>query len=85
MASISKDPGGRKRILFVAPDKKRKTIRLGKVPGRAAEAIKVKVEALLASKVSGCPTQPSPTPLTVADGGTFTWSNALRSGFHRCR
>ncbi|MFC1597570.1 phage integrase SAM-like domain-containing protein [Planctomycetota bacterium] len=54
MASISKDPGGRKRILFVGPDKKRKAIRLGKIPQRAAEAIKVKVEALIGSSVSGC-------------------------------
>ena len=29
MASIGNDPGGRKRILFAAPDKRRKTIRLG--------------------------------------------------------
>ena len=31
MASISKDAGGKRRILFVASDGKRKTIRLGKV------------------------------------------------------
>lgn len=55
MASIARDPGGRRRILFVNPDKRRKAIRLGKIPQRAAEAIKTKVEALLASKVSGCP------------------------------
>ena len=54
MASIAKDPGDRRRILFVAPDRKRKTIRLGKVPQRAAEAIKVKVEHLVAAAVSGC-------------------------------
>ena len=55
MASISNDPGGHRRILFTAPDGKRKAIRLGKMPKKAAEAIKAKVEALLASKVSGCP------------------------------
>ncbi len=55
MASISKDPGGKKRILFVATDGKRRAIRLGKMPGRAAEAIKIKLEALVASNVSGCP------------------------------
>ena len=54
MASIVRDPNGRKRILFVAPDEKRKTIRLGKVSQRAAEAIKAKVEHLVAAKVSSC-------------------------------
>ncbi|MFC1596737.1 tyrosine-type recombinase/integrase [Planctomycetota bacterium] len=47
--------GGLRRILFVAPDRTRKTIRLGKTPQRAAEAIKTKVEVLIALKVSGCP------------------------------
>ena len=53
MASISKDPNGRRRILFVAPDGKRKTIRLGKVSQRAAEAVKYRVEQLLAAKLTG--------------------------------
>ena len=55
MASIAREPNGRRRILFVAADGRRKTIRLGKVPQRAAEAIKTRVEALLASSMSGCP------------------------------
>lgn len=54
MASIGKDKNGRRRILFVAPNGKRKTIRLGRVPQRAAEAIKVKVENLVGATVSGC-------------------------------
>ena len=45
MASIG-DENGRKRILFAAPDGKRKTIRLGKVAKRQAEAVKVHVEQL---------------------------------------
>jgi hypothetical protein len=55
MASIAQEPNGRRRILFTAPDGKRKTIRLGKVPQRAAEMICTKVEALLAAAMSGCP------------------------------
>jgi len=47
MASIGNDSGGRRRILFVAADGKRKTIRLGKVSAKFAESIKVKVEDLL--------------------------------------
>ena len=53
VASISKDPGGRRRILFVATDGKRKTIRLGKVSQRTAESIKFRVEQLLAAKLTG--------------------------------
>jgi len=52
MASIARDPGGRRRILFVAPDGSRKTIRLGKVPQRTAEAVKVKVEALVVASIT---------------------------------
>jgi integrase len=55
MASIGHEAGGRRRILFVAPDGKRKTIRLGKVTQRAAEAIKTKVEALVVSACTGLP------------------------------
>jgi len=47
MASIANDPGGRRRILFVATDGSRKTIRLGKVSQRGAESIKARVEQLL--------------------------------------
>ena len=53
MASIANDPGGRRRILFVAPDGKRKAIRLGKLSQRAAEAVKLRVEHLLNAKING--------------------------------
>ncbi len=44
MASIAREKNGNRRILFVAPDGKRPTIRLGKVSLRAAEAVKFRVE-----------------------------------------
>lgn len=55
MASVVNDPGGRRRILFVAPDESRKTIRLGKIDRKSAEAIARHVEALLAAKIGGQP------------------------------
>jgi integrase len=55
MASVVDDPNGRRRILFVAPDEKRKTIRLGKIDRRTAESIARHVEALLAAKITGQP------------------------------
>jgi len=53
MASIGKDPRGRKRVLFMAGDGSRKTIRLGKTSQKQAEAFKVKLEALVAARFSG--------------------------------
>ena len=53
MATIGKDPNGLKRVLFVAPDGKRKTIRLGKATMKQATAFKVKVEALIGRTITG--------------------------------
>lgn len=53
MASIGTDPNGHRRILFVAGDGKRKTIRLGKVTPSNAQTAKENVEALLSAKVTG--------------------------------
>src|SRR5689334_11883348 len=55
MASIANDPGGRRRILFVAPNESRKTIRLGKIDRKSAESICRQVEALLVAKIGGQP------------------------------
>jgi integrase len=55
MASIVNDPGGRRRIQFVAPDESRKTIRLGKIDRKGAESIARHVEALLSAKIGGQP------------------------------
>jgi len=52
MASISRDPNGRKRVLFVASDGRRKTIRLGKTSLKQAAAFKLKLEALIAGRFS---------------------------------
>lgn len=53
MASIARDKNGTRRILFVAADRRRRTIRLGKVSQRAAEAVKFRVDQLLAAKLTG--------------------------------
>jgi len=55
MASIGNDPGGRRRILFLAPDGKRMTVRLGKCDLKTAEAICQHIEALLAAQLGGQP------------------------------
>jgi integrase len=51
MASIARDKNGNRRILFVAPDGKRPTIRLGKKSLEFAREVKNKVEKLLEAKL----------------------------------
>ena len=53
MASISNDPNGRRRILFVGSDGERKAIRLGKVSLRHAESVKIKIEDLVSASITG--------------------------------
>ncbi|NQT39184.1 MAG: hypothetical protein HQ581_16925, partial [Planctomycetes bacterium] len=67
MASISNDPGGRRRILFVDPDGQRKAVRLGKVSKREAESVKYRIEQLLAAKIIG----------NAVDGDAAQWVASL--------
>ncbi len=71
MASIGKDKNGRKRILFVAEDKSRKTIRLGKMSLKQAQAFKLKLEAVIAGRYTGI------------DAETARWVAALPDDIHR--
>lgn len=58
MASIGNDSNRRKRILLVAADEKRRTIRLGKCSQRDAESICRHVEALAERAQNGQPVVP---------------------------
>ena len=53
MASISEDKAGNRTIQFVAKDKKRRSIRLGKMPLRTVREIKLKVETLNYASITG--------------------------------
>lgn len=55
MARITRQSNGRKLIQFVAGDGRRKTIRLGKVPQRFVEEVRVRVEQLNVAMISRCP------------------------------
>ncbi|HVK12434.1 MAG TPA: phage integrase SAM-like domain-containing protein, partial [Gemmataceae bacterium] len=55
MASISTDPNGNRTIQFVGRDKKRRSLRLGKVPKKVAEDVQRRVESLNAAKIAGTP------------------------------
>ncbi len=68
MASISTDRRtGLRRILFVAPDGKRKAIRLGKISIRNAETFRLRIEALLNAKMGGY----------EVDRDTVSWTGQL--------
>ena len=53
MASISRESNGRRTVQFVGADGKRRSIRLGKAAQRSAEAVKVRVEALVTAQITG--------------------------------
>ncbi len=57
MASISVDSKGLRRVLFVGKDGNRKTIYLGDVTQKMAEGVKVRVEQLVASTITGHPVE----------------------------
>ncbi|MBA3484667.1 MAG: site-specific integrase [Pirellulales bacterium] len=53
MASLSKDKSGLRRILFKAPDGKRKTLYLGRTPEKQATGIMRHVERLVTCRIDG--------------------------------
>ncbi len=61
MASLTTDAKGRKRILFVHPDGKRRKMYLGTFPAKAANSLLVKVESL----VSALNARTAPDPETA--------------------
>lgn len=68
MASLSTDATGNRSIQFTCPwDRKRRTVRLGKVPKKTAESVRTKVEALVAAVAAKVP----------PDAETAAWTAAV--------
>jgi integrase len=84
MATIGKDSGGRKRILFCGTDGKRYTVRLGKSPQTTAQTFKVRIEALLAAKHANGSPDPE-TAAWVGDLDDKMYSKLVRVGLLRPR
>ena len=55
MASVSTEKNGTRRVQFAAPDGRRRTVRLGKAPKRAAEELRGLIERLTAAALAGVP------------------------------
>ncbi|WP_171188146.1 tyrosine-type recombinase/integrase [Alienimonas chondri] len=73
MASISHDRNnGRRTVQFVAPDGKRRSLRLGKVSQKQAEGVRRRVERLVATITTG--EQP--------DGETLAWVEQCPPALH---
>ena len=53
MASLSTAADGARRVQFTGPDRKRRTLRLGKTPKKTAEQVKGMVERLLTARIAG--------------------------------
>jgi integrase len=53
MASISREPNGRRTVQFVGADGKRRSVRLGECNQRQAEIVRLHVERLAAAKRTG--------------------------------
>ena len=52
MASISSDPNGRRRVLFIDAAGTRRAIRLGKVERKTAETVKSRVESIVGARLA---------------------------------
>jgi len=55
MASITTNKKGRRTIQFFDAGRKRRSVFLGKCSKRQAEAVKVKIESLISSQITGQP------------------------------
>ena len=58
MASVSTDKSGKRRILFVDPEGKRKAIHLGEVSKKKANSIRDHIEHILTAKLTGHAIEP---------------------------
>lgn len=58
MASLVRDPGGRKRLCFFGLDGMRKALRLGRCTVQQAQAFKLRIESLIAAGLQNSPIDP---------------------------
>ena len=71
MASVIRDPNGFKRVQWCVEGASRRTLRLGNVSVRQAEAVRIRVEQILASRSTG-----------VLDAEAARWLESLDDAVH---
>jgi integrase len=72
MASLTTEAHGGRRVQFIDMNGQRRSIRLGKIPIKQAEAVLVRVEALVSAKAAG----------TAPDAQTAAWVKELGDVLH---
>ena len=72
MASITKHPNGRREVQFVGPDRKRRTVRLGKVDQKTAESTRLRIEELSGAVIHG----------STVSHSTSQWLSTLGEPLH---
>jgi integrase len=72
MASLTTDAHGGRRVQFIDTNSKRRSLRLGQIPLKNAEAALVHIEALVAAKAAGA----SPDPKTAL------WAKEISGALH---
>jgi integrase len=79
MASLTNEPHGGRRVQFIDTDGKRRSIRLGKMPMKQAEAVMLRIESLVSAKAGN--TAPDPqTAAWVKDLGDVLYDRLARVG-----
>lgn len=79
MASLSKSARGGRFIQFTDGDRQRRTIHLGDMTAKQAEALLVRVEVLITAKIAGTPIDP-PTASWVREIGDVLHERIARVG-----
>ncbi len=78
MASVANDPGGFRRVLFIALDRKRRSIRLGKVSEKIADAVARHIENILSAALH--PPLPRETAAWLADQPDKLYAKLVKAG-----
>jgi len=84
MASVASDPDGKKRVLFVAQDGRRKTIRLGKFTLQDARAVARYIQGLVDARIGGV-TPARDVVSWLAGVGPKLWEKMVRAGLVEAR
>ena len=84
MASIVNDPNGLRRIQFFGSDGKRRTIRLGRVTRKQAEAVSARIERLVAATIVSHPPDDE-TSRWLADLDDILYAKLAAAGLARPR